>query len=26
LALDNNAAHTVISEDWHFTTMLLTEL
>jgi hypothetical protein len=26
LALYNNAAHPVISEDWHSTTMLLTEL
>jgi hypothetical protein len=26
LALYNNAAHLVISEGWHFTTMLLTQL
>jgi hypothetical protein len=26
LALYNNAAHPVISEGWHFTAMLLTQL
>jgi hypothetical protein len=26
LELYNNAAHPVISEDWHFSTMLLTQL